>query len=203
MTYEDLINLSTKGNKQALRGLFKLGEALIDKKDFDEASNVFKESAISYRIAAARNIGIANSLLSEVEALKQEVKFTYRWLDSNPNGFKDLPIFLTGINKEFVLQELRDKIWHDKEFENLISYLESSLIKHGMSFYSPGGSSLRRIVGLLNDYFGLTNDIYKKATNSSVKISNVKSQFIQHIDVRIGLDLLADEIEKRLLNAQV
>jgi hypothetical protein len=55
----------------------------------------------------------------------------------------------------------------------------------GMKFFSPGGSIQRRVCGLLGFVFGLKKD------------DPYYTQFIQPTAVRVGLDLIADEIERR------
>ena len=65
MEYQELISLSTKGDQQALEDLFALAEKLSAEQKHEEASKVFRESAISYRISAFRNLGLAGEANSK------------------------------------------------------------------------------------------------------------------------------------------
>ena len=85
------------------------------------------------------------------------------------------------MSEEFILKVLRDEIWPDSKFEDIVPFVESALQDNGMEFYSPGGSSLRQIITLMIAYFGLNT--YGLAT-------------LEPLEVRIGMDLLADEVEK-------
>lgn len=185
MDYQELIRISTKGDKQALEDLFALGETLLESGSLEEAVKAFQDAAISYRISASRNIGLAQSAASEAQQLKEEIQLFQRWVKTNPNTLSRLPRAVTGITENFILEELRDRIWPDERYSQLIPYLESALERNGMEFYSPGGSSLRRITSLLGDYFGL-------CTSPMAKI-------LDNLDVRIGMDLLADDVESRFL----
>ena len=65
MEYQELISLSTKGDQQALEDLFVFAEKLSAEQKHEEASKVFRESAISYRISAFRNLGLAGEANSK------------------------------------------------------------------------------------------------------------------------------------------
>lgn len=182
MEYEDLIRLSTKGDKLALEALFQLAERLSLENRYEDASKVFRESAISYRIAAFRESGIAQSQDNEVNWLSEELKYIKRWIEQNPTGLRMLPRKIDGISEKYILEVMRDEIWHDDQLGSLIQLLESALEKSGMQFYSPGGSSLRKIISLMCVYFGL-NDFGAAS--------------LEILEVRILMDLLADEVEKK------
>jgi len=53
-----------------------------------------------------------------------------------------------------------------------------------MQFFSPGGSIQRRVVCLLSEAFGVEDFDY--------------AEYLSNLEVRVGLDLLADEVAKRL-----
>ena len=157
MDYQELIRLSTKGDKQALEDLFSLGEKLIVEKKYEEASKVFRESAISYRISTFRNSGLAESANGEVYWLNEEIKLMKRWIEINPSGLRPLPRSIEGITSEkIILEILKNEVWPDSQLSTLIQLLEIALQNNGMEFYSPGGSSLRRILHLMEDYFGIS-----------------------------------------------
>lgn len=182
MNYQELIRFSTKGDKQALEELFALAEKLSAEKNHEEASKVFREAAISYRISAFRNSGLTGEANGKVYWLNKEIELIKHWLEANPTGLRSLPRIVEGMTKKFILEVLRDEVWPDSQFEGLIPLIESALQNNGAEFSSPGGSSLRQIISLMIAYFGL--NAYGSAT-------------LDLLEVRIGMDQLADEVERR------
>ena len=65
-------------------------------------------------------------------------------------------------------------------------YLENELSALGMEFHVPPYSVQRRLWVLLGELFGLRD----------------KSEYIKHSTVRVGLDLLANEIVRRCRDAR-
>lgn len=100
MDYQKLIHLSTKGDEQALKDMFNLAEKLSDEQKHEEASKVFRDSAISYRISAFRNSGLAESANGEVYWLNEEIKLMKRWIEINPSGLRPLLRVIEGITSE-------------------------------------------------------------------------------------------------------
>jgi len=205
MDYLELIRLSTKGDNQALEDLFALAEKLSAENKHEESSKVFRDSAISYRIAAFRNSGLAESANGEVYWLNEEIKLMKQWIEINPSGFRPLPRIIEGIASEkIILEILKNEIWPDSQFYTLIKLLEFALQNNGMEFYSPGGSSLRRILHLMEDCFGISLNVSATYFPPEARIYKIKqaAQSIEDLkglplEVRIYLDLLADEVENR------
>lgn len=183
MNYRELIRLSTKGDQQALDDLFALAEKLTAEKKHEEAAKVFRESAISYRISAFRNSALSESSNGKVYWLNEEIKLIKHWIQLNPSGLRPLPRKIDGlISEKIILEILKNEIWPDSQFSSLIQLLETALQNNGMEFYSPGGSSLRRILQLMETYFG---------------INEFCGTYLDYLDVRIYIDLLANEVENR------
>ena len=188
MDYQELIRLSTKGDKQALEDLFKLGETLLINGNFEEASKVFKESAISYRISTSRNFSRAVEADSKADWAKEEVELIKHWIDLNPKGLSTIPRKVEYMNTELLLEILGDHIWPkcnpEEEFHGLMTLLETSLDEiDGKDL--PANSPFRRVFGLMNEYYGIGNP----------SIFN----YLNNPTVHIYADLLAYEIEKRSL----
>lgn len=202
MDYQELVRLSTKGDKQALKDLFNLAEKLSEEQKHEEASKVFRDSAISYRISAFRNSGLGETANGEINWLNEEIKLIKDWIKTNPSGFRPLPRIIEGItNEKIILDILKIEIWSDNQLSTLIQHLESTLQNDGMEFYSPGGSSLRVILKLMKDYFGISPSSSSHAEiqahfnqQAAQALENLKKS---PLELRICLDLLADEIEKR------
>jgi hypothetical protein len=148
--YQNLIAFATKGDMSSLSTLFSLGEQVLADGKFEEAAKIFRESACCYRISAFRNDAKAQDLaLSEGQLLSTRDIYL-EWIGSHASGLlQTFPIKAEGITRDFILTCLRDDLWNDQTMSNLLAYIETSLEKHGMEFFSPGGSPLRRIVGQL------------------------------------------------------
>lgn len=202
MDYEELIRLSTKGDEKALEDLFNLAERLSAKKKYEESTKAFHDAAISYRIAAFRNSGLAESANGEIYWLNEEIKLMKRWIELNPSGLRPLPRVIEGItNEKIILEILKNEIWTDNQLSTHIQLLEIALQNTGMEFYSPGGSSLRRILQLMTGYYGISPSS-SSLPEIQIYFNQQAAQYLEYLkglplEVRICLDLLADEIENR------
>lgn len=189
MDSDELIRLSTKGDKQALEDLFKLGETLLTNGNFEEASKVFKESAISYRISASRNSSRAMEANSKADWAKEEVKLIKHWIELNPKGLRTIPRKIEYMNSELLFKILDDYIWpkcnSEEQFHSLMTLLETSLDEIDDKNL-PANSPFRRVYGLMSEYYGMGN----------LSIFN----YLNNPSVQIYADLLAYEIEKLSLS---
>ena len=184
-TYKNLIRLTTKGDKQSLEDLFKLGETLQASGNYDEASKVFKESAISYRISASRNSSKAMEERGKAYLAKEEVNLIKLWIELNPKGLSAIPRKIEYMNGELLFKILGDHIWPkcnpEEQFHSLMTLLEMSLDEIDGNDL-PANSPFRRVLYLMNEYYGIKNSSIFDYLNNSC--------------VRIYADLLACEIEK-------
>lgn len=191
MDYQELIQLSTRGDEQALEDLFALAEKLSAEQKHEEAAKVFRESAISYRISASRNSGLAGAANGNVCRLNEEIVLIKNWIQTNPTGLRPLPHIVNGLHKEHIFKILGDEIWPnsnpDEQFGSLMLLLETTLDKLDGG-YLPANSPFRRILYLMNEYFGLENPAWQSSLNS--------------FEVRLWADQLADEVEKRFHTSQ-
>jgi len=187
-SYKELSRRATKGDKEALRELFALGQKHEVEHRFEDATAVFRDAAISYRISAFRNLARAEDAESRAAELATVGDIYRRWIEENPKGMRELPRPASIIDSEYILRVLKDDLSRERFFVEVLYFLEDTLAKLGMEFYSPGGSVLRRVWQLLGEVFGLS--------------SSGHSEYLQHMPVRVGLDLLADEIAKRCQHGQ-
>ncbi len=189
MNRDELIRLSTKGDKQSLEDLFKLGETLLIKGSFEEASKAFKESAISYRISAYRTSSRAMEGNSKAYWAEEEVKLIKHWIELNPKGLRAIPRKIEYMNSELLFKILGDYIWPkcnpEEQFYSLITILETSLDEiDGKDL--PANSPFRRVLGLMSEYYGIGNpSIF---------------DYLNNLNVRIYSDLLNYEIERLSLS---
>jgi hypothetical protein len=191
MDYAELINSATQSDKKALESLFELAEKLSAEQKYEEASIAFRESAICNAI--------------ELHRLNDEVNLIKQWIKANPSGLRPLPRKVEGIvSEKIILEILKNKIWTEHKFHTLVKFLETALHDIlGMEFYSPGGSSLRRILHLMNVYFGMSpsnSPDYEIQTYFNQKAA-AELEYLEGLpfEVRMYLDLLADEVENLFL----
>lgn len=180
--YEALIRQATKGDKESLRELFALGERLLTDGNLDEAVKIFRESAISYRIEAFRNAALREEAEFREKRRLSDIEIYREWLSRQAPIFEQLPRSAEGITKEFIRNIMREEIWKDDSLLPLLAFIINSLSKCGMEFFSPGGSEMRRVGDQVKIYLGL---------------GDIHESYLHHPDVRIGVELLADEIIKR------
>lgn len=122
-------------------------------------------------------------------AEKGEVGYIYRrWIKENPKGMRELPRPASEIDSECIRRVVVEELLYAHGFDYIFDFLEDALTALGVEFFSPGGSIQRRVSYLLLEVFGFG--------------ALPSSQYLQDTAVRVGLDLLADEIEKRCQYAQ-
>ena len=181
--YQELSSRAARGEKDALRELFALADQCKSEGKLDEASEAFRDSAIAYRISAFHNLNRAESLEKQFEWQTSVSKIYLRWIECNPNGLRKLPFPSIDATTEDIIQIVIE-LFRDTSFYDLFRYLEMELGSLGMHFFSPGGSIQRRVCGLLNEAFGIQD--------------SECADYLESLRVRIGLDLLADEVSERL-----
>lgn len=186
--YEEISRLASKGDNNAIRELFKLAELHESEGNFKDSSILFRESAIAYRISASRNLARIDDVHQEIIRLMVASDIYKKWIESNPNGLRELPYSIPSISRQCISDIVVGQLLDNESFIPVFYFLEDKLSEMGMKFFSPGGSIQRRVCGLLAEMFGLDG------------IDT--SEFIRNTAVRVGLDLLADEVAKRCLSTQ-
>jgi hypothetical protein len=86
-----------------------------------------------------------------------------------------------SINGEYIRKVVNEELYEDSHFAPIFAYLYQVLTALGMEFYSPGGSLQRREWVLLAQLFGFREP----------------SGYLKKVEVRVVLDLLANEVLKR------
>lgn len=186
--YKELSRRATRGDVEAMRELFAYAEQHETEHRFREATEVFRDVAIAYRISAFRNLARAQDAESRVAWL-DAVRIIYqKWLDENPNGLRKLPRPESEVDHECIRRVVVEQLVKEEPFVNVFRFLEDTLSTLGMEFYSPGGSIQRRVCQLLGEVFGLGISGW--------------SEYLQHTVVRVGLDQIADEVAKRCQGVQ-
>ena len=182
---EDLSIRAIKGDPDAVNVLFDIAKDCEKNEQYENAAMAYREMAFACRILASRS----SAEKAEVEDKLHDMTVTRAiyawWVKEHPDGMKKLPYPPSGIDREFIRRTAIEELLPDEKFYYVFYFLEDVLTDMGMEFYSPGGSIQRRVWGMLEIVFGLEKD-YPPYT-----------KFLQSTAVRIGLDLLADEIERR------
>lgn len=187
--YQELSRRARKRDDNALRKLFTHAERCEDEKDFREAALAFREAASAYRISASRNLARAEDAESRAAWLSVVCDLYQRWIEANPSGLRDLPYDAPSVTRECIGHVVVFELLHEESFAPIFLFLEESLSAAGMEFFSPGGSIQRRVCWLLGEVFGLEG--------------NRCSEYLRNSAVRVGLDLLADEVTKRCRAVQL
>jgi len=188
-SYEELSRRATKGDEIALRELFALPEQYNGEKNFQDAAVAFRDAAIAYRISAFRNLARAEDAENRAAWSSVVRNIFKRWIDDNPSGLRELPYCAQGVTRDCIRDVVVIQLLHEESFALVFLFLEESVSSMGMQFFSPGGRIQRRVWWLLGEVFGLEG--------------GEGAKYLRDISVRVGLDLIADEVAKRCRTAQL
>ena len=185
MKVEDLSIRAIKGDTDAVGTLWNIAKDCEKNKQYENAAIAYREMAFACRILASRSREEKAEVEAELHGMTVARAIYAWWVKEHPDGMKKLPYSSSGIDSEFIRRTVIEELLPDEKFYFVFYFLEDVLLEMGMKFSSPGGSIQRSIWGMLEFVFGLEED-YPPYT-----------KFLQSTAVRIGLDLLADEIERR------
>lgn len=175
--------LSGVDDDASIRDLLAKAAQLEMEKNYQAAMNAFRDAAIAYQKRTQkclRLLGIHKYLVNQSVVSSSVYKV---WIGANPNGFRTLPYSSPHVTAELIRVILVEQLQYEKSFAEIFAFLHHSLSTAGMRFFSPGGSFIRRLCWLLEVLFGKRDD--------------EGMIFLRDTSVRIGIDLLADEVEKR------
>ena len=182
---EDLSVRAIKGDPDAVNILFDIAKDCEKNEQYKNAAMAYREMAFACRILASRSREEKAEVEAELVAMTVARTIYARWVRGHPDGMKRLPYPPSGIDREFIRMTVIEELLPDEEFYYVFYFLEDVLTDMGMKFFSPGGSLQRKVCGLLEFVFGL----------AEARLPYTK--FLESTRVRIGLDLVADEIEQR------
>lgn len=190
--YDELVRQSTKGSKKALDELFAVGEENLVNNPV-KAAKIFKDSAISYRIAAFRNLAQLETSQNEINNLVEDIEIFKEWISIFPNGYVALPKNVAGLDCETIEAAMFGNCSYpsDPEIIRIYNFLNFHLAKYDEDFKRINGNRPKYIYGMLLTYFGLES----KRAYFSHSIENI----LTPVDVRVGLDLLAHKIEEKFI----
>ena len=183
--YEELVRQTTKGNEDALTALFALGERYSKEGRLEEAVQVFKDSAISYRIAASRNLSKAGAAEGSAARQSRLLEKYVQWITDNPAGLRPWPLDPIGVDSGYIHGLVMGELQMDERCMDLFQCLESELYRAGFEFSSPGLSPIRCIWLLLERLFGF-GDGWPGL-----------DPYLDKVQIRVLLDPIADEIVRR------
>jgi hypothetical protein len=179
-----LAGLTLRGNERALAELFDKGAGNFDAGRFREAAEAYREAATKLRLEAgdmAARVEKAERALQGAARMRDAYK---AWIDAHPSGIQPLPYDARGFGWERIQEVLVSDMPRDPLGSVAIRLLATALEARGVEFYSPGGSVLRRSMGMLRACFGFGRP--------------EDCPHVEDRDVRIALDILADAIRDRL-----
>lgn len=96
------------------------------------------------------------------------------------------------VSHERILRIVVDYLLEDEELHHLFRYLEIQLSRRGVHFFAPGGTLQRHVACLLA--------LLMKATDSHAWAGDYE-KFLDELELRVAVDLLADSLVSRLNNA--
>lgn len=147
-SYEELSKRATKGDKQALRELFSLGEKLFSDQQFQQAAAVFKDSAISYRILAFRQGARAEDAEKNAASLEIARQIYQAWIEKNPSGLRKTPFPAPpGADLSRIRDIVYENLIHDSTLFPLFEYLFSVLHKFGVEFFLALRRHRQKVMG--------------------------------------------------------
>jgi hypothetical protein len=172
MDYQELIKLFTKGDQQALK-----------------------------------------DLLVYAKSLNEENKLLERWIEKSSLSPNLLPRIVEGMNKRFIFTTVDYDIYHESDVGGqlwpLTSLLNSALDEidgvnsiEGSKEHYAGATTPSRLAYVMEGYFGMSP--------SSSPVPEIQAYFNERVtqsleylralplEVRILIELLADEVERRL-----
>ena len=189
--YEELIRLSTKGDKKATEQLYSIGEELLIEGEVAKAATGFKDAAISYRIAAFRNSAQLETSQGKVQQLIKEMDIFREWFLAFPNGQVALPKVNAGVDKKAIEKAIYGEIKYplEPEVSKIYWFLDAALAESNEDFARLNGNRPLYISEMLFSYFGLPSRVDINLINATV-------------DVQVGMDLLARKIEEKLSGQQ-
>ena len=189
--YEELIERSTKGDKEATEKLFSIGDELLTEGETFKAATGFKDAAISYRIAAFRNSAQLETSQKEAQQLIRDMGVFREWFNAFPNGQVALPKVNAGVDKKAIEASIYGEIKYplEPEVSKIYWFLDAALAKSNEDFARLNGNRPLYVSEMLFSYFGIPSRVDLNLINASV-------------DVRVGMDLLARKIEEKFSGQQ-
>jgi len=178
---EELSINAKKGDPDAVKILFDIAKNCELNRRYENAALAYREAAFVCRTLASRNSEEKTEVEYKLEDMTVARDIFAWWVEEHPDGMMKLPRPPYGIDEEFIRVTVVRELLLEEKFNPIFWYLEGVLSGMGMKFFSPGGSIQRRVCALLVSAFGLQKDPYY-------------TKFLQETSVRVGLDLIADEI---------
>jgi hypothetical protein len=198
--YDELVRLSTKGDKKASDELFAYGGESLIANNPVTAAEAFKDAAISYRISVFRTGAEFETSQKKAHQLMEDVDIFRKWILAFPNGRIAIPKVIAGLDQKAIeiaiYGEVKDPwktiYWGkflDLEYSSIYCFLDSALEKSNEDFARLNGNRPRYVTEMLCSYFGVPSRKDLNLINAT-------------IDVRVGIDLLARKIEERFSGQQ-
>lgn len=212
MDYEDLTSLSTIGDKQTLEDLLTLAENISAESKHKEYAKVFRDPSIFYRIAV-NTYTVTEPDNSEAYQLSERCKLIKRWINAHPTGINPLPRIVEGLTPWFIFCTVDYDILNGRDTGGeswpLIPLIESALfgsscVDSTLPIQDSGHGTPSVVTVIMENYFGISADSSAKllTLESWIEKNQLTEQPFENLnglplEVRIWVDLLADEIEKQ------
>jgi hypothetical protein len=154
--YDELVRLSTKGDKKASDELFAYGgESLIENNPVT-AAEAFKDAAISYRISVFRTGAEFETSQKKAHQLMEDVDIFREWILAFPNGRIAIPKVIAGLDQKAIETAIYGAVVEDRwktscrgqlpvdlVFSPIYCFLDSALEKSNEDFARAPGNECR------------------------------------------------------------
>jgi hypothetical protein len=210
--YQDLINSTTRVDRQSLVDFLSFAEKLCTENKHEESTKVFRDPSIFYRIAV-NTYTITEPDNSEAYQLNERCKLIKRWIKAHPTGISPLPRIIDGLTPWFIFCTVDYDILNERDTGGeswpLFPLIESALCGSSCVDDTPhvqtsGHGSPSAVTVQMEDYFGLRSDYSPKLlpVEAWIEKNQQAEQSLEYLnglplEVRIWVDLLADEIERQ------
>ena len=143
---ESLAKDALKGDRQAIKDLFKAGDDRLQEGDFEIAANFLKEAAICYRIALFRQRAESEELADKVEDLKEKLRFKEKLLDAHWQGLQVKYERPDEVAFDELARTYKTKLQWTQDMATSQACIAEIWLRDGVRFSSPGGSVGRKVI---------------------------------------------------------
>lgn len=191
---DDLDSLSRsalKGDRDAIGSILTLAEEKLAAGDHLNASRLFRESAIFYRIDAARQAGMKHEAESRLTMARRETDVLTKFLarGKGPSPFRSLN---DGSPKDMIREiSAEDMYLYTAEFGNILELLQNRLTGLGADLGSQGSRITQYALTLVKCVFR----IEKPSDKQMIWLSDPLVSSI--------MTLIADQVEQRIQSENV
>lgn len=181
--YIELTKRASCGDAAAMEAIFKRGDDLASKGDFEAAANMYRHAATVYRVDAYRTKqrSISEETISRLLAEEKVIRDSYcQWIVKNPTGPREAPIRGSSLKWNDIRSQFHRIVATDQRMRKLALHFQRIYDTEIVCWTGDGASPLELMLG---DYFEVRASPWREPEN---------------IEMRIVVDLFADKLLTKL-----